>query len=97
MEPTITRTLGRNTLFRRLTLAAVGDMSNITGAIYSPSAVFKITGTMQAGQSSGWTVIAAKSLEVVQNPTIVINADYTGFVPVPSGVGNKAGITHMKQ
>jgi hypothetical protein len=73
-------------------------ISNITGTIYSPNAKFIIDGSKKAGASSAWTVIAAEELEATGGANLVISANYSGTdVPVPGGVGNKVGETHLKQ
>jgi len=66
--------------------------SKITGAIYVPSARLKVEGSANAAASSDWTVIAAKSMELIGSPNLIVNANYAGSpVPVPKGVGPNAG------
>jgi hypothetical protein len=59
--------------------------------------VLKIGGVGNSLGSSAWTVVAARSVELSGSPNLIINADYTGSVPVPVGVGNKAGVPRIKQ
>jgi Flp pilus assembly protein TadG len=66
--------------------------TNITGAIYVPTAVLNLDGTHQAAQASQWTVVTARSLTLTGSPDLVINSSYAGSsVPVPSGVGPRQG------
>lgn len=68
----------------------------MTGAVYVPKATLRIDGNMRAAQASDWTVMAVQALKLTNKPQIQINADYSGSdVPVPSGVGNKTGVTHL--
>ncbi len=66
-------------------------ISNITGTIYSPTVTLAIDGSETAGNSSPWTILAAKKLKLIHSPLLVINANYGGTdVPVPDyQVGNK--------
>jgi Flp pilus assembly protein TadG len=66
--------------------------TNITGAIYVPTAVLNLDGTHQAAQASQWTVVTARSLLLTGSPDLVINANYaSSAVPVPAGVGPQGG------
>jgi hypothetical protein len=66
--------------------------TDVTGAIYVPNAVLNIQGSKNAGQSSDWTVVAARALTMTGAPNLVINTNYTGStVPVPIGVGPGKG------
>jgi len=78
-------------------LLETDHISEITGTIYSPNAVLKVEGVGQAASESQWTVVAARALELSGTPDLIINADYSGTVPVPAGVGNKAGFSHLVQ
>jgi len=73
------------------------SISEVTGAIYVPNAVLKVSGSGQAAKNSQWTVVAAKAFELSGTPELIINADYSGTVPVPAGVGNRSGVTHLIQ
>ena len=73
-------------------------ISNITGVIYVPTAKVALDGEVQAGTTSAWTVLAAKALEGRGASDLLIDVDYRGSdVPVPTGVGNKTGTTHLEQ
>jgi hypothetical protein len=73
-------------------------ISNITGTLYSPNAKLVVDGSKKSGMSSAWTVLAADRFDATGGANLVINANYAGAdVPVPSGVGNKVGTTHLTQ
>jgi hypothetical protein len=71
-------------------------IAELTGTVYVPNARLNIDGNKRAAQASDWTVMAVQSLRLTAKPQIQINADYSGSdVPVPSGVGNKVGVTRL--
>lgn len=73
-------------------------ITNITGAIYAPSAKLRIDGSKKAGASSDWTVVIAREFEAQNGASLVINANYGGSpVPVPNGVGNQRGGARITQ
>ena len=46
----------------------------------------------RAGDLSSWTIVVARKIAVSGTATLTINSDYvSGSVPVPQGVGPKAG------
>lgn len=61
----------------------------LLGTIYIPNAKLRVSGTAtDVADQSAWTVIVAKSMEIVESPNVVINSNYAGStVPVPGGVG----------
>ena len=68
------------------------NVENLLGVIYVPNAVFIVKGSQDVARDSAWTVIVAKSLQLTGSPSLIINANYTGSaVPVPQGVGPRAG------
>lgn len=68
------------------------NVDSLLGVIYVPNAVFIVKGTQDVARDSAWTVIVAKSLQLTGSPSLIINANYTGSaVPVPQGVGPRAG------
>lgn len=72
-------------------------ITNITGALYVPSARLVVDGSKKSGLASAWTVLAAEALNVNGGANLVINVDYSGSdVPVPGGVGNNRGTTHLR-
>ncbi len=67
---------------------ASGNVSELLGTIYIPSAELNITTSGNVAQDSAWSVIVAKTLTLNQNPDLIINNSYVGSgVPVPPGVG----------
>jgi len=67
---------------------ASGNVSQLLGTIYIPSANLVVDTPGNVAQDSAWSVIVAKTLTLKQNPVLVINNNYTGSgVPVPEGVG----------
>ena len=68
------------------------SITSLTGTVYVPTATLDVSGTSRSGTAnSPWTVIAAQALQV-DKAQLVINANYAASsVPVPTGVGNKAG------
>ena len=65
----------------------------ILGTVYIPSATLAVSGTNnQVADQSAWTVVVAKAITLSGSPNLVINANYAGSsVPVPSGIGPRAG------
>lgn len=60
----------------------------LLGAVYIPNSELLIRGQNRVADQSAWTVIVAKSLQLKENPDLVINKNYSGSnVPVPDGVG----------
>jgi|GEM_PF-881093 len=67
---------------------ASGNVSQLLGTIYIPSANLVVDTPGNVAQDSAWSVIVAKTLTLKQNPVLTINNNYTGSgVPVPQGVG----------
>lgn len=68
------------------------NVSELLGTIYIPNATLEVTSGGSVGQDSDWSVIVAKSLQLKNGPTLVINTNYAGSgVPVPRGVGPMGG------
>jgi Flp pilus assembly protein TadG len=60
----------------------------LLGTVYIPNSELRIRGQNRVADQSAWTVIVAKSLQLRDNPDLVINKNYSGSnVPVPDGVG----------
>jgi Flp pilus assembly protein TadG len=60
----------------------------LLGTVYIPNATLAVSGKAKVADQSAWTVIVAKSVTLSQNPSLVINKNYSGTnVPVPDGVG----------
>jgi Flp pilus assembly protein TadG len=67
---------------------ASGNVSQLLGTIYIPSANLVVDTSGNVAQDSAWSVIVARTLTLRQNPVLTINNNYTGSgVPVPAGVG----------
>lgn len=65
-----------------------GNVRELLGTIYIPSASLAISTTGSVAQNSAWSVIVANRIVLTQNPVLVINNNYAGSkVPVPKGVG----------
>lgn len=74
-------------------------LSQITGSVYLPSARLQVNGAATAaGQTSPWTVVVAQGMTVNSSTSLVINAKYDqSDVPLPNGVGTKAGRTRLSR
>ena len=71
-------------------------IKELTGTVYIPNATLRIDGTKVTAEASDWTVIATRALKLTDKPRVQINANYAGSqVPVPGGVGNKAGTIRL--
>ena len=72
--------------------ARIYHVESLLGVIYIPSARLVVRGTADVARESAWTVIVAKGLRLDGSPSLFINANYgASDVPVPSGVGPRAG------
>lgn len=68
------------------------NVDSLLGVIYVPNAVLIVDGSQDVARDSAWTVIVAESVQLKGSPSLIINANYTGSaVPVPQGVGPRAG------
>ncbi|WP_303831649.1 TadE/TadG family type IV pilus assembly protein [Asticcacaulis taihuensis] len=67
---------------------ASDHVSKLLGTIYIPNAELDVETAGSVGQDSAWSIIVASSIQLKQNPNLVINTGYVGSgVPVPDGVG----------
>jgi hypothetical protein len=67
-------------------------VDKLLGTVYLPSALLVINAAGNVAEASKWSVVVAKDVALDKNASLVINTDYAGSgVPVPLGVGNKAG------
>jgi hypothetical protein len=72
------------------------NVESLLGVIYVPSATITVEGTADVARESAWTVIVAKGLALKGSPQLYINADYdASSVPVPTGVGPRAGESRL--
>lgn len=68
------------------------NVESLLGVIYVPSARLIVEGKEEVARDSAWTVIVAKAVELKGSPSLFINANYDASnVPVPEGVGPRAG------
>lgn len=77
----------------RLDFVIASDhVETLLGVLYIPSARLVVQGSADIARDSAWTVIVAKQVQLTGNPSLFINANYNATtVPVPSGVGPRAG------
>lgn len=68
------------------------NVESLLGVIYVPQAKLIVEGKAEVARESAWTVIVAKQLELKGSPSLFVNANYDASdVPVPNGVGPRAG------
>ncbi|CAN1570221.1 Putative Flp pilus-assembly TadG-like, N-terminal [Caulobacteraceae bacterium] len=73
-------------------LVSADHVESLLGVIYVPSARLIVEGSADVARDSAWTVIVAKELLLRGSPSLFINANYNASsVPVPAGVGPRAG------
>jgi hypothetical protein len=73
---------------------ASNNVSELLGTIYIPNAKLIVSTTGNVAQDSAWSIIVADDIELHQNPSLIINANYVGSgVPVPQGVGPSQKVT----
>ena len=63
-------------------------VERLDGVLYAPNAELLISSQGDVARKSDWTVIVARSLRLVGNPNLFINANYDDSdIEVPGGVG----------
>lgn len=68
------------------------NVDSLLGVIYVPTARLVVQGRADVARDSAWTVIVAHTLQLTGAPSLFVNADYDATsVPVPKGVGPRAG------
>jgi hypothetical protein len=68
------------------------NVESLLGVLYVPSARLIVEGDADVARDSAWTVIVAKEVQLKGSPSLFINANYDASnVPVPAGVGPRAG------
>ena len=71
-------------------------VESLLGVIYVPSARLIVEGSAEVARDSAWTVIVAKEVQLKGEPSLFINANYElSDVPVPEGVGPRAGDSRL--
>jgi hypothetical protein len=67
-------------------------VDRLLGTIYLPNTTIYVTSPGNVAQDSQWSVVVAKSIITSNSSNLIINSDYDSSpVPVPAGVGNRAG------
>jgi hypothetical protein len=67
-------------------------VERLLGTIYLPKTTIYVTSPGNVAQGSQWSVVVAKNVITSNSSNLVINSDYDSSpVPVPDGVGNRAG------
>lgn len=73
-------------------IISADHVESLLGVIYVPAARLIVQGDSDVAKDSAWTVIVSKEMEMKGSPSLFINANYSASdVPVPAGVGNRAG------
>lgn len=73
-------------------------VERLLGVIYVPNAQMIVEGKSEVARDSAWTVIVARMLQLKGSPSLIINANYAASeVPVPEGVGPRAGGVQLIQ
>ena len=68
------------------------NVESLLGVLYVPAAKVVVEGRADVARDSDWTVIVAHELQLTGSPSLYINANYSASrVPVPAGVGARAG------
>ena len=69
---------------------------NLLGTIYLPAGRLIIDASMPVANRSAYTVIVVRQLELNSGPNLYLNTDYDATdIPVPQGVGSKAGAIRL--
>ena len=73
-------------------------VESLLGVIYVPAARLIVEGRADVARDSAWTVIVANQVQMKGSPSLFINANYDASdVPVPAGVGPRAGGSRLIQ
>ncbi|OYU77237.1 MAG: hypothetical protein CFE32_06615 [Alphaproteobacteria bacterium PA3] len=68
------------------------QIDRLLGTIYLPNTTIYVTAPGNVAQNSQWSVVVARYVSTSNSSNLIINSDYEGSpVPVPEGVGNRAG------
>ncbi|HYD27281.1 TadE/TadG family type IV pilus assembly protein [Brevundimonas sp.] len=74
------------------------NVESLLGVLYVPNARLIVDGDSDVARDSAWTVIVAKEIQLKGSPSLFINANYdASSVPVPEGVGPRAGGARLIQ
>ncbi|WP_290816027.1 pilus assembly protein TadG-related protein [Aquidulcibacter sp.] len=67
-------------------------IDRLLGTIYLPNTTIYVTAPGNVAQGSQWSVVVARYVITSNSSNLIINSNYDGSpVPVPEGVGNRAG------
>lgn len=70
--------------------------SNMLGTIYLPNGDFVIDTNSKVADQSAYTVIVARTVELLRQPDVVLNTDYNATdIPVPTGLGPTGDKPHL--
>ncbi|HEY0600323.1 TadE/TadG family type IV pilus assembly protein [Brevundimonas sp.] len=73
-------------------MISADNVESLLGVLYVPNARLIVDGDSDVARDSAWTVIVAKAIQLKGSPSLFINANYRASnVPVPAGVGPRAG------
>ncbi|WP_298744597.1 TadE/TadG family type IV pilus assembly protein [uncultured Brevundimonas sp.] len=79
-------------------MISADHVESLLGVLYVPSARLVVDGDADVARDSAWTVIVAKEIQLKGSPSLFINANYDASdVPVPAGVGPRAGGARLVQ
>ena len=79
-------------------IISADNVESLLGVLYVPSARLIVEGDADVARDSAWTVIVAKEVQLKGSPSLFINANYdASSVPVPAGVGPRAGGVRLIQ
>lgn len=88
----------RNAPLDRMHQILSADARLLLGTFYLPRGVLRVASALPVADSSAYTAIVAKKLDLAGSPTLVLNADYGSTdVPVPEGVGPVGGTTYLRE
>jgi Flp pilus assembly protein TadG len=77
---------------------ASNHVHTLTGTIYLPNGKFLGRATAPVAQSSAYTAIVAKRLELLSNVHLVLNTNYGSTpVPVPGGLAGVGGSVRLRE
>lgn len=68
------------------------NVDRLLGTVYLPMSRLIVNANGDVAEGSQWSVVVARNINLTANAQLVINSDCAGSpVPVPTGVGDKAG------
>jgi Flp pilus assembly protein TadG len=71
---------------------ASSNVDRLLGTVYLPMSRLIVSANGDVAENSQWSVVVARNINLSNAAQLVINSDYAGSpVPVPTGVGNRAG------